>query len=398
MSIFPPGTPDLGHRWRVRLKWGVSITPSAPSFLRIIVRIWRDKIIVIGQKLGLELLWIWHWRSLATQTILESALIKLQNRTGRAYRPPLLLRILRQECPVPRIGALDGERSIWLEKTMFKGLSAFPLTPFSDEQVDEAAYVRLVQRLVDAGVDSIGALGSTGSYAYLTREDRATVARLAVENAGDVPVIVGVGGLRTAAVLAYADDAQKAGAKALLFATVTRHISVPLVVYDNPGTTNFVFGDDLYKAIANLPNVSSIKIPGVPVELDEARSRIQALRTLLPSHVEIGVSGDAVSTTGLNAGCDVWYSVIGGLFPKTALSIVRASQAGNAEEASRIANHLEPLWSLFARHGGSLRVVAAAAELLGLVSSPSLPRPLKAIGGQDRQELGTLLKQLQLDS
>jgi 4-hydroxy-tetrahydrodipicolinate synthase len=298
---------------------------------------------------------------------------------------------------------------------MFKGLSAFPLTPFSGEQVDETAYVRLVQRLVDAGVDSIGALGSTGSYAYLTREDRATVARLAVEHAGEIPVIVGIGGLRTAAVLTYAEDAQKAGAKALLlapvsyqkltdeevyelFATVTRQISVPLVVYDNPGTTNFVFHDELYKAIANLPNVSSIKIPGVPEALGEARSRVQSLRALLPSHVKIGVSGDSVSTTGLNAGCDAWYSVIGGLFPKTALSIVRASQAGNAEEASRISTNLEPLWSLFTRHGGSLRVVAAAAELLGLVSSPSLPQPLKAIGGRDREELRMILEQLQLDN
>jgi 4-hydroxy-tetrahydrodipicolinate synthase len=298
---------------------------------------------------------------------------------------------------------------------MFKGLSAFPLTPFSAEKIDGAAYIKLIERLVDAGVDSIGALGSTGSYAYLTREERATVARLAVENAGEIPVIVGIGGLRTEAVLTYAEDAEKAGAKALLlapvsyqrltdeevyelFATVTRHISVPLVVYDNPGTTNFVFCDELYKAIANLPHVSSIKIPGVPERPDDARTRVQALRALLPSHIEIGVSGDAVSTTGLNAGCDAWYSVIGGLFPKAALSIVRASQAGNAEEASRISNYLEPLWSLFARHGGSLRVVAAAAEVLGLVSSPSLPRPLKAIGGQDREELRVLLEQLQLGS
>lgn len=46
---------------------------------------------------------------------------------------------------------------------MFTGLSAFPLTPLHDDQVDEQAFIGLVQRLAAAGVDSITALGSTGS-------------------------------------------------------------------------------------------------------------------------------------------------------------------------------------------------------------------------------------------
>jgi len=136
---------------------------------------------------------------------------------------------------------------------MFSGLSAFPLTPMNEQGIDDAAFVPLVQRLADAGVDSIGALGSTGSYAYLTREERSRVARLAVANAGGVPVIVGIGALRTREVLALAEDAQQAGASAVLLAPVSyqklssdevyglykavaHELSVPLCVYDNPGT------------------------------------------------------------------------------------------------------------------------------------------------------------------
>ena len=43
---------------------------------------------------------------------------------------------------------------------MFAGLSAFPLTPMDERGIDEAAFVRLVARLAETGVDSIGALGS----------------------------------------------------------------------------------------------------------------------------------------------------------------------------------------------------------------------------------------------
>jgi len=54
--------------------------------------------------------------------------------------------------------------------TMFRGLSAFPITP-SDEQgpVDTGALRALLGRLTDAKVNSIGLLGSTGSYPYFDR-------------------------------------------------------------------------------------------------------------------------------------------------------------------------------------------------------------------------------------
>ncbi|WKB55675.1 dihydrodipicolinate synthase family protein [Eleftheria terrae] len=296
---------------------------------------------------------------------------------------------------------------------MFPGLSAFPLTPMNEDAIDEAAFVRLVERLVAAGVDSIGCLGSTGSYAYLTRAERARIAGLAVAHAGGTPVIVGIGALRTRDVLALAEDAQKAGASGVLLApvsyqklsadevfglyeTVSRGLSVPLCVYDNPGTTHFEFSDELHGRIAQLPNVRSIKIPGVPAEPDAARARVERLRALIPPHVSIGVSGDAFAATGLNAGCEVWYSVVGGLFPKAALAIVRAAQAGDAQEAARLSGRMQPLWSFFGQCGGSLRVIATAAELRGWAGHPSLPLPLNTLEGAARQRLAALLDELEL--
>ena len=57
--------------------------------------------------------------------------------------------------------------------TAFRGLSAFPITPADAcGRVDTEALGRLLERLHAAGVDSIGLLGSTGGYMYLTREER----------------------------------------------------------------------------------------------------------------------------------------------------------------------------------------------------------------------------------
>jgi 4-hydroxy-tetrahydrodipicolinate synthase len=199
---------------------------------------------------------------------------------------------------------------------MFCGLSAFPLTPMNEVGVDEGAFVRLVERLTVAKVDSIGALGSTGSYVYLNRSERFRVAQLAVEHAGGIPVVA-------------------------------------------------------------------------------AKLRVERLRALIPARVTIGVSGDAFAATGLSAGCEAWYSVVGGLFPKTALAITQAVRTGNINEANRLSDRLEPLWTMF-RRKGSVRVMATAAELQGLVSNPSLPLPLRGLEGIERQELQSLLAKLEL--
>lgn len=295
---------------------------------------------------------------------------------------------------------------------MFHGLSAFPLTPMNESGIDETAFVNLVERLVAAGVDSICALGSTGSYAYLTLAERRRVAQLAVEHAGGVPVMIGIGAMRTRDVLVLAEHAHEAGAAGVLLAPVsyqkltdnevfdlyemvTRSLSIPLCVYDNPGTTHFEFSDQLHGRIAGLTHVGSIKIPGVPLNAEAAAERVQRLRALIPSHVTIGVSGDRFAATGLNAGCEAWYSAIGGLFPKAALAITRAAQAGNTVEAVRLSEHLAPLWAMLGEHG-SLRVVATAAELHGLVDSPSLPLPVKSLAGPARLQLGHLLEKLEL--
>lgn len=64
----------------------------------------------------------------------------------------------------------------------FTGLSAFPPTPANAEDiVDTDKLGLLVNRLVKAGVDSIGLLGSNGIYAYLDRSERSRAVAAAVE-------------------------------------------------------------------------------------------------------------------------------------------------------------------------------------------------------------------------
>lgn len=299
------------------------------------------------------------------------------------------------------------------ERIMFTGLCAFPLTPVTPADFDERGFIRILERITSAGVDSIGVLGSTGSYAYLTRQQRSHIAGIAKSHAGDIPVMVCVGAISADEVLRLADDAQAAGADALLlppvsyqpltddevfglFELLAQHTSIPVCVYDNPGTTRFEFSDELHGRIAALHGIKSVKIPAVPLSPDEARVRVQRLKAKLPAGVTVGISGDASAAIGLNAGCQVWYSVCGGLFPRVAKEITDAAARGERERVVQLGERLSPLWALFRRYGGSIRVMAAAAGVLGLTNADCLPRPLRPLSDLEIAEVAAVIRQLDL--
>ncbi len=282
-------------------------------------------------------------------------------------------------------------------KSPFFGLSAFPLTPADESgRVDTAALQGLLARLVAAKASSIGLLGSTGTYMYLTREERRRAVAAAVECvAGRLPIIVGVGALRTDEAGALACDAATAGADALLLAPVSytplteeevfRHFStvaaatdLPLCIYNNPSTTHFTFSENLLSRLADVPNIAAVKMP-LPREMGFS-GELARLRNRTPADFAIGYSGDWGAADALLSGADAWYSVVGGLFPNAAAALVEASTQGDQAKAARIDAMFGPLWDLFKTHG-SLRVMYAAADLLGL-SAAVPPRPVLPLGSE----------------
>ncbi|MBY3581258.1 dihydrodipicolinate synthase family protein [Rhizobium bangladeshense] len=282
----------------------------------------------------------------------------------------------------------------------FRGLSAFPPTPADiSGRVNAQALCRLLDPLCDAGAASIGLLGSTGIYAYLTREERLRAVKAAVECVnGRVPLIVGAGALRTDHALDLARDAEAAGADALLlapvsytpltqeeayqhFLAVAKATRLPLCIYNNPGTTHFTFSRELLQRLSDVETIKAVKMP-LPADGD-LRGELAQLRQ--KTDLAIGYSGDWGAAEALLSGADAWYSVISGLLPRAALALTKAAMAGNDVEARRLDSLLQPLWEVFKAYG-SIRVVYTLAEhLLGVRAE--LPRPLLPLGLAERQRV-----------
>ena len=282
------------------------------------------------------------------------------------------------------------------------GLSAFAITPCTpDGQVIESDLRRVIARLTAARVHSIGLLGSTGTYMYLTPPERRRALDIGLDAAGDTPVVVGIGALRTDEAVGYARDARAAGAKAGLlaavsyapltedevfehFATVARDSQLPIVIYDNPAASHFRFSPELIARLARVPGIVAIKNPGS----DAIAPHLAAQRSNLPERFSIGYSGDWFCAEAMIAGADTWFSVLGGILPELCLKIVAAAKT-DAAEARRLNAALEPLWGLFRKHGG-LRVVYAIANQLGLTDAAP-PRPILPMPESDQQALAAAI-------
>ncbi|UBB12033.1 hypothetical protein LAC65_09230 [Pantoea eucrina] len=102
--------------------------------------------------------------------------------------------------------------------------------------------------------------------------------------------------------------------------------------------------------------------------------------------MNVSISGDASAAIGLNAGCQVWYSVCGSLFPHVAKKITDASARGERERVMQLGERLSPFWTLFRRYGGSIRVMVAAG-VPGLAEADCLPRPLRPLSAPDIAEV-----------
>ena len=176
------------------------------------------------------------------------------------------------------------------------------------------------------------------------------------------------------------------------FATVAGASGLPLCIYDNPSTTHFRFSPALTGRLSRVPEIIAVKSPAP--EPQAVAAHLADLRSAVPAGFSLGYSGDWNSVEALIAGGDAWYSVVAGLFPRIGMGVVQAVQTGDAGEARRLNERLEPLWSLF-KEFSSLRVIYAAADRLGICRAEP-PRPLLPLAGAARQRVADVLAALNL--
>ncbi len=222
-----------------------------------------------------------------------------------------------------------------------RGVFTALVTPFRDGALDEAAFVKLVERQIAGGVHGLVPVGTTGETATLSHDEHHRVVELCVKTAaGRVPVIAGAGSNSTSEAIELARHAKEIGADAVLAVTgyynrpsqegIYRHfeamdaaVDIPIVIYNVPSRTIVDLSNELVERLAKLPHIIGIK----DATGDMARASLQRL-TCGPGWTML--SGDDPTALGYIAhgghGC---ISVTANVAPEACANFFNACLAGD---------------------------------------------------------------------
>lgn len=107
-----------------------------------------------------------------------------------------------------------------MKNTVFTGAATAIITPLTEKGIDYDRFGRLIDWQIDAGINAIVAVGTTGEGSTLTDEEHREAIRFCVERvAGRVPVIAGTGSNDVAYAIDLTRFACEAGADAMLLVT-----------------------------------------------------------------------------------------------------------------------------------------------------------------------------------
>ena len=287
---------------------------------------------------------------------------------------------------------------------MFSGTFTALVTPFkSDETVDFDALTNLIERQIDAGVDGVVPVGTTGESPTLSHDEHVEVIQCAVQTAaGRIQVIAGSGSNSTKEALTLTQKAIDAGVDGVLQITpyynkpsqegLFRHFSKladlgsPVVLYNVPGRTSRQIDISTIVRLSEHPHIVAVKEAGGSVE------RVSAI--LEACDITVLSGDDGLAFPMIAVGATGVISVASNVAPEQVCNMVRAAPSGNMADARRLHNQLYPLFRDLFIDTNPIPVKAAMA-MMGL--TPEVYRlPLCELDDLARMQLRTTLKALEL--
>ena len=247
-----------------------------------------------------------------------------------------------------------------MQDVNLKGLGVALVTPFKqDGHIDYAALSRLVDCLLQNGVDYLVVLGTTGETSTLSSEEQKTIVQSVVSQAkGQVPIVVGVSSNCTRTVVQKLETGDFTGVDAILSVVPYynkptqegiyqhyKHIAaatpLPIVLYNVPGRTVVNMTADTTLRIAHeCPNVIAIK---------EASGNLEQVSRIIrekPSGFQLVSGDDAIALELIKLGAAGVISVIGNAFPRQFGRMLHLALAGDYAQAQMIQQQLTQLFEL----------------------------------------------------
>jgi dihydrodipicolinate synthase len=288
-----------------------------------------------------------------------------------------------------------------------QGTGVALVTPFkADGEVDVAALERLVHFQVENGTDYLVVLGTTAETPTLSTEEKELVKKTVRRaNNGRLPMVLGVGGNHTQAIVEQVRGVSAQDYAAILSVTpyynkpsqeglyqhykaVAAATELPILLYNVPSRTgvNMDYRTTLRLA-QEVPNIIGVK---------EASGNIVQIMHLLQGRPEgfLVISGDdATALPTVLLGGDGTISVLGQAFPKRYSQMIRQGLEGKNQEANAIQYQLLEAMELVFKEGNPVGI-KALLSLLELLDTPQVRLPLVSATEGLQRELKAYLARM----
>lgn len=297
-------------------------------------------------------------------------------------------------------------------KQALAGILPVAPTPFhADGRVDEDGMRRVIDCMIDQGVDAICILANYSEQFLLSDEERALLMRLSLEHAaGRVPIIVTISHFWTDLVVRRARDAEALGASMVMmmppyhgaglqagpqgvfehFQAVSDSISIPIMVQDAPLSGVTLTVDLLARMARDLENVSYFKI-----ECPFAADKLAALIEAAGDHIEGPFDGEEAVTLLADLDAGATGTMTSAMFPELIRPIVTDYRAGNTDKALDQWKLCLPLINHENRQCG-LRAAKSVFMEGGVIASDTVRHPLKPMSSRTRARLLDLARDLDI--
>ncbi len=286
---------------------------------------------------------------------------------------------------------------------MFTGTYTAIVTPFKHGNLDEAALERLVKIQVNAGVDGIVPVGTTGESPTVNYEEHVHIIRLSVKFArGKIKVLAGTGGNSTSEAVYLTEHAEKAGADGSLqvapyynkptqeglfqhFREVARHTRLPIVLYSIPSRCGIEIGVDTVKRLAQeCKTIIGIK------EAGGSPDRVSQLRAALGPRFDILSGDDSLTLPFMALGAQGVVSVASNVIPREVARMVKAFASGKYRAALKLHQQWYPLFKDLFIETNPVPVKAALAMMGQIEEEYRLP--LVPMSAKNRQTLRATMR------
>ncbi|RIV69023.1 4-hydroxy-tetrahydrodipicolinate synthase [Flagellimonas aequoris] len=280
------------------------------------------------------------------------------------------------------------------------------VTPFKDDlSVDVAALERIVEHCVQGGLDYLVVLGTTAESATLSKIEKQLVVDVVVRaNAGRLPLVLGIGGNNTMALVDELKTTDLSEFEAVLSVSpyynkptqegIFRHFKAlaeaspkPIILYNVPSRTGSnMLAETTLRLAKEVPNIVAIKEAcGDMVQIDKIIKN-------KPEHFMV-ISGDDITAlpTVLAGGAGV-ISVLGQGLPSQISKMIHLGLEGDSEDAYKIHHGLSPIMNLIFEEGNPAGI-KSVFENLGLAGS-SVRLPLVEASVPLKNKIGSFLKSL----